>query len=120
MGGKCPSRKVKKRRYSHKTARRSKFLVKGDDMVYDELKKPDSEKKSLPLDEDLPGMGQYYCLHCDRYFANVTIRDDHFKSKRHKKRSGNCMFLGLKLESVTLWLGTKREANVGTCATYTT
>ncbi|XP_015574898.1 bud site selection protein 20 isoform X3 [Ricinus communis] len=86
MGGKCPSRKVKKRRYSHKTARRSKFLVKGDDMVYDELKKPDSEKKSLPLDEDLPGMGQYYCLHCDRYFANVTIRDDHFKSKRHKKR----------------------------------
>ncbi|KAJ6912113.1 hypothetical protein NC651_014703 [Populus alba x Populus x berolinensis] len=19
-------------------------------------------------------MGQYYCLHCDRYFANVTVR----------------------------------------------
>lgn len=28
MGGKCPSRKVKKRRFSHKTARRSKFLLK--------------------------------------------------------------------------------------------
>ncbi|XP_061964370.1 uncharacterized protein LOC133688775 [Populus nigra] len=43
-------------------------------------------KSILPLDEDLPGMGQYYCLHCDRYFANVTVRDEHFKTKRHKKR----------------------------------
>ncbi|XP_039062908.1 zinc finger protein 593-like [Hibiscus syriacus] len=86
MGGKCPSRKVKKRRYSHKTARRDKFLLKGDDAVYDELQKGDSEKKPLPRDEDLPGMGQYYCLHCDRYFANSTVRDEHFKTKRHKKR----------------------------------
>ncbi|KAK4583159.1 hypothetical protein RGQ29_026090 [Quercus rubra] len=86
MGGKCPHRNVKKRRYSHKTHRRDKFLVKGDDMVYDQLKKPDEEKKPLPVDEDLPGMGQYYCLHCDRYFANVAVRDEHFKTKRHKKR----------------------------------
>ncbi|KAF2312184.1 hypothetical protein GH714_028402 [Hevea brasiliensis] len=57
-----------------------------DDAVYEELQKPDVEKKALPLDEDLPGMGQYYCLHCDRYFANVTVRDEHFKTKRHKKR----------------------------------
>lgn len=28
MGGKCPHRRVKKRRYSHKTFRRDKFLVK--------------------------------------------------------------------------------------------
>lgn len=28
MGGKCPHRKVKKRRYSHKQSRRSKFLLK--------------------------------------------------------------------------------------------
>ena len=34
-------------------------------MVYDQLKKPDEEKKPLPVDEDLPGMGQYYCLHCE-------------------------------------------------------
>ncbi|XP_057535201.1 uncharacterized protein LOC130813387 [Amaranthus tricolor] len=86
MGGKCPHRSVKKRRYSHKTHRRSKFLVKGDDLVYDELQKTDGDRKPLPLDEDLPGMGQYYCLHCDRYFSNVTVRDEHFKTKRHKKR----------------------------------
>ncbi|VFQ75023.1 unnamed protein product [Cuscuta campestris] len=88
MGGKCPHRSVKKRRYSHKTARRTKFLLKGDDAVYQELQKPDGlgQAKALPVDEDLPGMGQYYCLHCDRYFANVTVRDDHFKTKKHKKR----------------------------------
>ncbi|XVF76439.1 hypothetical protein PTKIN_Ptkin13bG0266100 [Pterospermum kingtungense] len=57
-----------------------------DDAVYEELQKGDSEKKPLPRDEDLPGMGQYYCLHCDRYFANVDVRDEHFKTKRHKKR----------------------------------
>ncbi|KAJ0088103.1 hypothetical protein Patl1_32186 [Pistacia atlantica] len=31
-------------------------------------------------------MGQYYCLHCDRYFADLSTRDEHFKTKRHKKR----------------------------------
>ncbi|XP_021770573.1 zinc finger protein 593-like [Chenopodium quinoa] len=86
MGGKCPHRSVRKRRYSHKTHRRSKFEVKGDDIVYNDLLKPDANRKPLPLDEDLPGMGQYYCLHCDRYFSNVAVRDEHFKSKRHKKR----------------------------------
>ncbi|XP_077225956.1 zinc finger (C2H2 type) family protein [Tasmannia lanceolata] len=86
MGGKCPHRKVKKRRLSHKSARRAKFLVKGDDAIHTELRTADGETKSLPLDEDLPGMGQFYCLHCDRYFANVSVRDDHFRSKKHKKR----------------------------------
>lgn len=93
MGGKCPHRKVSKRRYSHKTHRRSKFEVKGDDIVYDDLRKTDEDRKPLPLDEDLPGMGQYYCLHCDRYFSNVAVRDLHFKSKRHKKRSVFLTFL---------------------------
>ncbi|XP_047251983.1 zinc finger protein 593 homolog isoform X2 [Capsicum annuum] len=65
MGGKCPHRSVKKRRYSHKQFRRGKFLVKGDDAVYDELNKPEEQRNALPVDEDLPGMGQYYCMHCD-------------------------------------------------------
>ncbi|CAN8316758.1 unnamed protein product [Cochlearia groenlandica] len=64
--GRCPTRKVKKRRLSHKTAQ--------------------TETKPLKLDEDLPGMGQFYCLHCDRYFAKASVRDDHFKTKKHKKR----------------------------------
>ncbi|KAJ4778184.1 Zinc finger protein 593 [Rhynchospora pubera] len=88
MGGKCPHRKVKKRRFSHKTSRRSKFLLKGDDMVYQEIMKQAEmgDVKQLPQDEDLPGMGQFYCLHCDRYFANDDVRADHYKSKAHKKK----------------------------------
>lgn len=79
-------RSVKKRRYSHKTSRRTKFLLKGDDAVFDELQKAEGDRKLLPVDEDLPGMGQYYCVHCDRYFANTSVRDEHFKTKRHRKR----------------------------------
>ncbi|KAG9144618.1 hypothetical protein Leryth_027588 [Lithospermum erythrorhizon] len=86
MGGKCPHRRVKKRRYSHKTARLEKFVTAFDDSVYEQLNKSASLTKPLPLDEDLPGLGQFYCLHCARYFANETVRDDHFKTKRHKKR----------------------------------
>jgi len=91
MGGKCPHRKVKKRRLSHKTARRGKFLLKADDAVYEELVKladqgKDAQAKELPVDEDLPGMGQFYCLHCDRYFASESVKDEHYRSKRHKKR----------------------------------
>ncbi|KAE9465472.1 hypothetical protein C3L33_02626, partial [Rhododendron williamsianum] len=103
MGGKCPHRKVKKRRYSHKTSRRTKFEIKDILSVvfslfffprflavsrrfFVDYMKTDEEKKPLPVDEDLPGMGQYYCLHCDRYFASVAVRDEHFKTKRHRKR----------------------------------
>ncbi|KAF8403114.1 hypothetical protein HHK36_011208 [Tetracentron sinense] len=96
MGGKCPHRKVKKRRLSHKTARRAKFLVKDILFLFHFFLvrlnlfpfefKPEGEQKPLPLDEDLPGMGQFYCLHCDRYFSTVSVRDEHFKTKRHKKR----------------------------------
>ncbi|KAJ3693104.1 hypothetical protein LUZ60_012199 [Juncus effusus] len=88
MGGKCPHRKVKKRRFSHKTHRRSKFLVKGDDMVYDELLKQAEEmkEKELPVDVDLPGLGQFYCVHCDRFFASEEVREEHNKTKLHKKK----------------------------------
>lgn len=36
-----------------------------DDMVYDSLNKADEQTKPLPPDQDLPGMGQFYCLHCE-------------------------------------------------------
>ncbi|XXG84776.1 hypothetical protein AAC387_Pa11g0007 [Persea americana] len=77
MGGKCPHRKI----FLDESSR--------DDAVYSELQKgaaADGEANPLPFDEDLPGMGQFYCLHCDRYFANVSVRDQHFQTKKHRKR----------------------------------
>ncbi|PIN09942.1 hypothetical protein CDL12_17467 [Handroanthus impetiginosus] len=56
-----------------------------EEAVYDELQKAEGNRKLLPIDEDLPGMGQYCRLHS--YFANMTVRDEHFKTKRHEKRN---------------------------------
>ncbi|RWR91578.1 U1-like Zn-finger-containing protein, probabl erole in RNA processing/splicing [Cinnamomum micranthum f. kanehirae] len=57
MGGKCPHRKI----FLDESSR--------DDAVYSELQKgaaaADGEANPLPLDDDLPGMGQFYCLHCE-------------------------------------------------------
>ncbi|KAK4799364.1 hypothetical protein SAY86_024729 [Trapa natans] len=69
-----------------KSTRHPKYAFWKRHAVYEELNKPEEQRRPLPVDEDLPGMGQYYCLHCDRYFSNVAVRDEHFKTKRHKKR----------------------------------
>jgi hypothetical protein len=56
-----------------------------DDLIHAELRKVDVPKTQEP-NSDLPGLGQFYCLHCDRYFNNASVRDDHYKTKKHKKR----------------------------------
>eukprot|EP00249_Psilotum_nudum_P004052 c17579_g1_i1 orf=103-480(+) len=86
--GRCPNHKTGSQKgYSHKRARRAKFLVKGDDAIYGELQSLEGKESTLPgVDEDLPGLGKFYCLHCDRYFVSAAFRDEHFRTKRHKKR----------------------------------
>ncbi|KAG0620816.1 hypothetical protein M758_4G246700 [Ceratodon purpureus] len=84
--GKCPNHKNSHgKHYSHKSARRTKFEKKGDDMIYTELRKVETPK-STEIDPDLPGLGQFYCLHCDRHFSTTTIRDEHYKTKKHRRR----------------------------------
>ncbi|KAF7457462.1 putative bud site selection protein [Cryptosporidium felis] len=39
----------------------------------------------LPVDSDLPGHGQFYCIPCARYFVNSSSLMSHNKSKDHKK-----------------------------------
>ena len=38
------------------------------------------------LDETKPGLGQYYCISCARYFESVHARNTHMKSRLHKRR----------------------------------
>ncbi|KAM0051304.1 hypothetical protein Hdeb2414_s0007g00234971 [Helianthus debilis subsp. tardiflorus] len=76
MGGKCPHRRVKKRRYSHKTFHLPKFLVK--DILFIVF-----FSYFLLVFLNLTANYQTFCV---RYFANVAVRDEHFKTKRHKKR----------------------------------
>lgn len=39
-----------------------------------------------PVDLDKPGMGQFYCLCCAKYFINEDAMQKHVKSKVHKQR----------------------------------
>jgi len=38
------------------------------------------------VDDDLPGLGQFYCLHCAKHFADQVTLDNHKKSRPHKRR----------------------------------
>ena len=39
-----------------------------------------------PLNEDLPGLGQYFCVYCNKHHENATALAQHTKGKPHKKR----------------------------------
>lgn len=42
--------------------------------------------KNQPLDETKPGLGQYYCISCARYFESVSAKNTHMKGRLHKRR----------------------------------
>jgi hypothetical protein len=42
-------------------------------------------KEATKVDEDKPGLGQYYCVSCARYFADPASIEGHNQSKKHKK-----------------------------------
>ncbi|MCH0628768.1 hypothetical protein JNB11_02130 [Kocuria palustris] len=74
-------------RYSvkrYKTKRRTRDL----DLIYNDLlsKELINALKNQELDETKPGLGQYYCIHCAKYFENQNALDRHVKGKVHKRR----------------------------------
>jgi hypothetical protein len=58
------------------------------DQVQDDLAKEerDGKKLAFELDDDLPGLGQYYCTPCARHFDNQVTLDCHIATKQHKRR----------------------------------
>lgn len=57
------------------------------DQIHVDLQPENAEKLTTqPVDEDLPGAGQYYCVECARYFIDEQARSTHVKGKDHKKR----------------------------------
>jgi len=42
--------------------------------------------RRVTLDEDLPALGQHYCIPCARYFVSAGAMEVHEKTKAHKKR----------------------------------
>ena len=61
-----PQRRKKTHKGGHALRRleKTKRLRKGLDQITDEVKKPEKLAFKKTLDEDLPGMGRFYCFAC--------------------------------------------------------
>ncbi|KRX11069.1 WD40-repeat-containing domain [Pseudocohnilembus persalinus] len=70
---------------AHNRAMKHRHIVKQDDQIYEDLKPENQEKfQNMPVDEELPGLGQHYCIPCAKYFQNEVAIQEHQKSKKHK------------------------------------
>lgn len=81
--------RVTKGKGSHKRSRRKRFLAKGVDQIHADVADPmkaEALRNDQPVDFDLPGLGQHYCVECARYFISDVVLQQHTKTKRHKIR----------------------------------
>ncbi|KAJ2492691.1 hypothetical protein GGI11_009059, partial [Coemansia sp. RSA 2049] len=69
--------------HKYKTKRRMKDL----DQIQEDLR-PENKARLLnqELEEDLPGLGQFYCVECSKYFVDEQARRVHRRSREHKRR----------------------------------
>jgi hypothetical protein len=76
--------KNKSYKKTHDTKRRRRDI----DQIQDDLKKEEvvGKKMEFEIDEDLPGLGQYYCTFCARHFMSQETLETHEKTKDHKRR----------------------------------
>ncbi|KAK9463793.1 uncharacterized protein V1516DRAFT_619144 [Lipomyces oligophaga] len=67
-----------------KTKRRTRDL----DQVHGDLSSEITvaKLKNQPLDESKPGLGQYYCVECAKYFETDFAEVVHRRGKNHKRR----------------------------------
>ncbi|KAL8784455.1 MAG: hypothetical protein Q9213_003978 [Squamulea squamosa] len=67
-----------------KTKRRTRDL----DQVHADLRSSKHllEHKTLKPAEDLPGLGQWYCVECAKFFESEHNMEQHTRGKNHKRR----------------------------------
>lgn len=69
----------------HKIMKTKRF-VKHNDQRFEDLKPENVERvTNQPIDEDLPGLGQFYCVHCAKYFVTKVAQETHDRTRQHKK-----------------------------------
>merc|ERR1712141_146272 len=61
---------------------------KDDDILFNNLTKSAKVKKlqNQPVQLDVQGLAQHYCIVCDRYFSNAKVHKDHLRGKSHKQK----------------------------------
>nr|CAX74212.1 Bud site selection protein 20 [Schistosoma japonicum] len=76
-----------------KGVRNARYKVKNRtrdiDQISNDLKEENVAKRvneATELDEDKPGLGQFFCIFCDKYFIDQITLDLHKKQKPHKRR----------------------------------
>ncbi|KAH6565799.1 hypothetical protein BSLG_006170 [Batrachochytrium salamandrivorans] len=69
-----------------KRAARTRARTKDMDQIFEDMTKPTEFFTVVPLDTDLPGMGQNYCIQCARHFITEDALTVHRGTKLHKKR----------------------------------
>lgn len=77
--------KNKQYKKQHSTKNRLKDIDQIQDDLIKEVGKGEDNVKQ-PFDDDLPGMGQYFCTPCDRHFIDQDSLSRHQASKIHKRR----------------------------------
>ncbi|KAJ2455988.1 hypothetical protein EV183_000331 [Coemansia sp. RSA 2336] len=67
----------------YKLKRRTKDL----DQIQEDLR-PENKSRllSLPVDEDLPGLGQHYCVECAKHYIDGAALERHRRGREHKRR----------------------------------
>lgn len=71
-----------------KYTKTKRYTRETDQILHEDM---GSEKSLLaltnqPLDEFKPGMGQFYCIPCSKYFETDHARQHHYRGKVHKRR----------------------------------
>ncbi|ETN46218.1 uncharacterized protein HMPREF1541_00402 [Cyphellophora europaea CBS 101466] len=77
MGSHAVRRMVKTRRHTRDL-----------DQVKADLKSPKhlAQHKDSKAAEDLPGLGEFYCVECAKYFSDSHNLNEHRRGKVHKRR----------------------------------
>ena len=68
--------------------RKTRRTTRGLDQVFADLKseKHLAQYQKTKAAEDLPGLGQWYCKECAKWFESEPNFAAHFKGKPHKRR----------------------------------
>lgn len=71
--------------------RKTKHYARDIDQIVDDLEPHKFLKlTNQEINEDKPGLGQFYCVWCSKYLISKNALQSHQLSKEHKKRVKVC------------------------------